>query len=182
MSTYWFSFSQCFTFLLNVSSSVSVFISVGKSFQKWVPITEKLDWPKVVLRLSAMQLPPAALLVATLLVFIFVTKGHSTAGAILFVHLKISLRKENLIKLSKFKSLYFCTIKQWCHIIGFWSIIFSACLYISRTFFKYFNATFLTQRDAFHHTVIYAPEQTYVVHHSKKWHSSQADKHKKQTR
>lgn len=40
----WFSFSQYLTFLLNVFSSVCVFISVGKSFQKWVPITEKHDW------------------------------------------------------------------------------------------------------------------------------------------
>ena len=64
------------------------FISVGKLFKKWVPITEKHDCLKVVLRPSALQLPTAPL-VATLLVLVFVTKGQSTAGARLFAHLKL---------------------------------------------------------------------------------------------
>uniref|UniRef100_A0A3Q2QAW7 Enhancer of mRNA decapping 4 n=1 Tax=Fundulus heteroclitus TaxID=8078 RepID=A0A3Q2QAW7_FUNHE len=41
-----------------------------------------------------------------------VPQRQSTAGAILFVHLKIILRKENLIKLSKSKSLYFRAFKS----------------------------------------------------------------------
>lgn len=54
---------------------------------------------------------------------------------------------------------------------------------ISRKHFKYFNATFQTQRDIFHHTVIYAAEQHIMWSTTaKKWHSNQADKHKKQTR
>lgn len=98
-SQVWFCFSQCFTFSLNVFRSVCIFISVGRAFQRCIPFTEKDDWPKVVLCCAILQLPFADPLVVILL-FIFVTYGQSIAGARLFKHLKISLMKENLIKLS----------------------------------------------------------------------------------